>query len=248
VPAWREQLKPSGRILLPLSLNGPQVSVAFEPADGHLASVSVKDCGFMRLRGAFAGPETRVQLGPDPGLHLEFARDHSFDAERIFSWLTGSCKDRATGVEVTPAEVWGGLGLWLAIREPALCSLSAEGAPADSGVVPYLFGFGRQWKSRFTIGLLEEPSLSVLMRPQGRPPPPDTPDIPPTFELFVRSFGPDDALALRLIEQIAAWDAAGRPATAGLHIRAYLRDSDYVPSVNEVLIPKRWTQTVLAWE
>jgi hypothetical protein len=96
--------------------------------------------------------------------------------------------------------------------------------------------------------LLEESSLSVLMRPHGQHPPPDTPEIPPAFELFVRSFSPDDGLAQRLIEQIAAWDAAGRPATAGLHITAYLRDSDYAPSVNEVLIPKRWTQIVLAWE
>ncbi len=54
LPAWREQLKPEGRLLLPLGLRDLQVSVAFEQAEDHLASVSVTVCGFMRLRGAFA--------------------------------------------------------------------------------------------------------------------------------------------------------------------------------------------------
>jgi protein-L-isoaspartate(D-aspartate) O-methyltransferase len=246
VPAWREQLKPGGRILLPLSLDGPQVSVALEPADGHLASVSIKDCGFMRLRGAFAGPETRVKLGPEPGLELGFARERTCDAEVVYTSLTGPARNRATGVVVTSGALWG-LSLWLAIREPALCNLSAEGAQADSGVVPYLLGWAGHRTVRFTSGVLEESSLSVLMRPHGQPPATDTPDNP-AFELFVRSFGPSDAPARLLIDQIVAWDAAGRPATARLHIRAYPSGSGYVPSPAEVVIPKRWTQLVLSWD
>jgi len=38
-------------------------SVAFERAGDHLESVSAHPCGFMRLRGAFAGPETVIPLG-----------------------------------------------------------------------------------------------------------------------------------------------------------------------------------------
>ena len=56
--AWQAQLKPDGRLVLPLSLRGPQVSVAFEQAGGHLRSVSVADCGYMMLRGAFAWAST----------------------------------------------------------------------------------------------------------------------------------------------------------------------------------------------
>ena len=51
----------------------------------------------------------------------------------------------------------------------------------------------------------------------------------------------------RLVDQVVAWDAAGRPATSRLHIRAYPRDCDYTPSPTEVVIPKRWTQLVLSW-
>ncbi|RPH69085.1 methyltransferase domain-containing protein, partial [bacterium] len=50
-PAWLEQLKPGGRIVLPLTLRGSMKSIAFERADDHLVSLSTKDCGFIPLRG-----------------------------------------------------------------------------------------------------------------------------------------------------------------------------------------------------
>jgi protein-L-isoaspartate(D-aspartate) O-methyltransferase len=246
-PAWLEQLKPGGRILLPLSLAGPQVSVAFERADGHLASVSIQDCGFMRLRGAFAVPEeTSLKLGPEPGLHISFMRERECDAEAIYRLLTSPARDRATGVVARPDEVWGGLSLWLATREPALCNLNAEGELASSGIVPYLFGWHGHRTVCATSGLLDESSLAVLMQSHGQLPAPDTPPDP-VFELCVRTYGSSDACAQRLIDQIVAWDAAGRPATSRLHIRAYPRDSDYEPSSAEVVIPKRWTRLVLSW-
>jgi protein-L-isoaspartate(D-aspartate) O-methyltransferase len=246
-PAWSEQLTPGGRLVLPLSLNGPQVSVALEPAGDHLASVSIMDCGFMRLRGAFAGPETRVKLGPEPGLALDFAHDRACDAAAIYTSLTSPGRDRAVGVVVTAGEVWGGLSLWLATREPALCNLGAEGALAASGIVPYLFGWEGSRPVCFTSGVLEDASLSVLMRPHGQPPAADLPGDA-AFELFVRTFGPSDAPAQRLIDHVAAWEAAGRPATSQLHIRAYPHESGYVPSPAEVVVPKRWTQLVLSWD
>lgn len=62
-PAWREQLKPNGRLLLPLSLKTRQVSVAFKPAGNHLVSLSIVPCGFMQLRGAFAKPKSNIVQG-----------------------------------------------------------------------------------------------------------------------------------------------------------------------------------------
>lgn len=61
-PAWREQLRPDGRLVLPLELRaGAQVCVVFEPAKGpageHLQSVALADCGFLQLRGDFARPD-----------------------------------------------------------------------------------------------------------------------------------------------------------------------------------------------
>jgi len=246
-PAWREQLKPDGRLVLPLSINGSQKSVAFEQADGHLVSLSVVDCGFMMLRGAFAEPETSVQLGPEPGLYLSVDDPSRVDAGAIYALLTGPARDQPTVVRATPREVWRGLQLWLVLREPGLCGLSAEGEMAERGIVPCLLEISGGWKWCFTAGLLGEASLSVLMRPPDDSPAMDNPDDSP-LELFVRSFGPDNTSAQRLIEHVTAWDAAGRPSSEGLRIRAYPRDTDYAPSPNEAVILKRWMLLVLDWQ
>jgi len=64
----------------------------------------------------------------------------------------------------------------------------------------------------------------------------------------VRQFGTDDALARRLVEQIRAWDAAGRPSTDNLTVRAYPKDSHYARSGQEFVVEKEWTRLVLAWQ
>lgn len=77
-PAWQEQLKPKGRLLLPLTLREDvQLTVAFELADGYLVSVSLENCGFMKLRGAFAEPQ-------------EFKNTQKTIAERLKMLLTQS--------------------------------------------------------------------------------------------------------------------------------------------------------------
>ena len=62
-PAWAAQLKGDGRIVVPLWLTrGYQLSVAFRKDAGRLRSVALTFCGFMRLRGPHAGPETFLNL------------------------------------------------------------------------------------------------------------------------------------------------------------------------------------------
>jgi protein-L-isoaspartate(D-aspartate) O-methyltransferase len=223
------------------------VSVALAPADGHLASVSVAICGFMRLRGAFAGPEVRLALGPESGLAIGFTHDRAVDAAAVYALLNGPFKDQATGITASLHELWASLPLWLAIHEPLLCGLSADGALAERGIVPYFFGSVGPTPSRVTSGVLGEKSLCVLMRPHGVPPATDDPDLE-AFELYVRSFGADDMLAQHFIEQLAAWDAAGRPATRRLWLKVYPLNSEPPPQANEAVISKRWTTLVVAWE
>jgi protein-L-isoaspartate(D-aspartate) O-methyltransferase len=245
-PSWLEQLKSAGRLLLPLTIKaGAQKSVAFERTNGHLVSRSVRDCGFLMLRGVASGSETVVQLGPEPGLHLATEADSRVDPQSTYSLLASPGRDWPTGVEVTPADLWGGLGLWLAVRGSDFCRLWADGTIADHGVVPWVI---RSGKAPGTIGLVGEHYLSVLMRPPGQTSSPDAPCDAQPFELFVRTFGSDEARARRLVEHVAAWDAAGRPSTRTLRIRALPRDADYVPSsASELVIEKRWTRLVLDW-
>ena len=100
-------------------------------------------------------------------------------------------------------------------------------------------------KTHTALGILGETSLSVLL-----------PSDPSrfgyidafAFELFVRSFGPDDTLTQRLIEQIRAWDATGRPGEENLSIKVYPSDTDYSTMADEVVIPNRWTKLAISWQ
>jgi protein-L-isoaspartate(D-aspartate) O-methyltransferase len=246
-PAWQEQLKPDGRLVLPLIIRGNvQESVAFEHAGGHLASVSVHACGFMPLRGALAGPRTTVPLGPVPGLSITIDDPGVVDAATVYALLTGPSRAWPTAVRIRPGEMWAGLSLWLAVHESGLCTLTAEGEPAERAIVPCLLRHSGGSVCA-TSGLLEDGGLCVLTRSPDQPAPLEQPDDAAPFELLARSFGPGEALAHRLIERVVSWDAAGRPSDDGLRIRVYRRDSDRVPSPNERVVEKRWTRLVLDW-
>jgi protein-L-isoaspartate(D-aspartate) O-methyltransferase len=60
-PHWIRQLRVGGVLVLPLWLRpGVQLSVGFVREHDWLRSTSAYGCGFMRLRGPHAGPETQV--------------------------------------------------------------------------------------------------------------------------------------------------------------------------------------------
>jgi protein-L-isoaspartate(D-aspartate) O-methyltransferase len=63
-PAWLDQLRRGGVLVVPLWLRaGQQVSVAFGPTGGRLVSSSVEPCGFMRMRGPGAGEPAYHRVG-----------------------------------------------------------------------------------------------------------------------------------------------------------------------------------------
>src|SRR5262249_11277589 len=119
-PKWREQLKQGGRIVAPLSIlpGGRQTSGCFELKGERLTSVSLIICGFMPLRGAFAGPpaaeDREIPLGPDPGLllHLQADDPRAVDAEEIYKLLTGPSENLQTGVTVHGHELAAKFFLW----------------------------------------------------------------------------------------------------------------------------------------
>lgn len=242
-PAWREQLSPGGRLVLPLFMGGNvQKCIALEQAGDHLNSVSITCCSFIMLRGAVAESQAIMQLGPRPGLYVSAGNAGRIDAEATYRWLAGPAREWQTSIRVTPHEVRESLTLWLALRESRFCSLSAVDELAHGDIVYWLaMGSGEQ-KRWFTGGLLGEGGLCVLTRAPGESAGPDLP-----FALFVRSYGLGDNLAPALIGQVSDWDRAGRPCTKDLHVAVYPRDSDYVPSEGETVIHKRHSSLLVHW-
>lgn len=252
-PAWLNQLKPNGRIVLPLMLKGSMKSIAFERVDNHLESLSVKDCSFILLRGDFASIFSKpIQLGPDPNLTLESINESLIDTNEVYDLLVGARKDWPANIEVTGWDVLiGSLWTWLSLLEPRICKMMARGDLVERNILPPLIGIDGKQKLAGTVALLNENGLAALMRPPGHSLvllPFDklfTGDQP--FALFVRQFGSDDSVAQQLITQIQAWDAAGRPSFDQMRIRAYPKDSGYVSADGDFVIEKQWTKLIIEW-
>lgn len=257
-PGWREQLKQGGRIVVPLSIlpGGRQMSVGFELNGERLTSVSLILCGFMPLRGAFTGAtatqDREVGLGPATGLllHLKADTPQEVDAEAVYKLLTGPSENLQTGVTVHGSELVAKFFLWSKLLRidkdyrDFRCGLTAHGELADGDTVPYLFGLAGKYRS--TSGLLKGSSMAVWGRPPDQTPPQDWSGDTP-FELCVRSYGPDLALAEVLVERARSWDAAGRPPKI-FKVCAYAKENDYSPSENEIVIDRRYTRFVIEME
>ena len=251
-PAWWEQLKPEGRIVLPLMLTGAMKSVAFIKVSDHFSSISVKHCGFMPLRGDFAVLRpNEFQIGPDANLYIVAEDELLINRDTVYDLLVGESKDWAVDIEVTGGDVLhGSLWTWLVFREPQARRLVAKGDMVEQNIVPPLIGFDGKERSAGTVVLLDKAGLVALMRPPDQPLPLFTmdklaaSDLP--FALFIRQFGANDSITQRLITEIQAWNAAGGPALE--KIRAYPRNSQYMPSKNEVMIERQWTKLILEWQ
>ncbi len=248
-PAWIAQLAAGGRLLLPLVLKVGQKLVAFERADGGLASVSARGgVVFMPLRGALAGSGTSVWFGPERRWNLVTGDPSGVDPAALEATLGGPACDEPAPVALAPRELLGsGLATWLELRTDRFCSLFALGAAADDAPFPDLGGVAGQFRA--TIGLRDGASLALLARPPDRTPPTaggdgDGPAVP----VAVRAYGPDGALARQLLEQLAAWDAAGRPGEERLRIRAYPRGAEPPAPAGATTIRKRLTTLVCDWQ
>ncbi len=231
-PAWLHQLDAGGRLVIPLSLRGAQRSVAFDLADGHLASASVRDCGFMRLRGAFAGPDASVSLGSGMFLQTDDAR--RVDADALAAGLAAPGPDVTGEMTISAAEAFGGFRLWLALYEPHSADLAAFGSAANQETFPALMGTPGQ---AATVALFDEQSLAALVRQTSNA---------EKFPVVARSFGANGGLvAEQLLKHARQWDHAGRPATENLHIDAYPPNADIDTAA--AIIDKPHARLALTW-
>jgi protein-L-isoaspartate(D-aspartate) O-methyltransferase len=238
-PAWVSQLSPGGRLVLPLALRaGTQYSIAFENAGDHLESTSVLPCGFMRLRGAFAGPETVVPLGDHTGM-LAGDVPQPAGADDLQDLLARPGRTVSSGVQVTAGDLYGGLGLWLAMREPGIGQLYAFGGAVRTG--PALgrgpgMGLLTSAHGCATLLPLDEGDATLRTGPAA------------SFELGACPFGTEGTeLADRLVRHVRDWHAAGRPSLRGLRISAYPRQAPLPDAGQAAVISKRYTQLVITW-
>ncbi|MDP9018576.1 MAG: methyltransferase domain-containing protein, partial [Candidatus Eremiobacteraeota bacterium] len=207
--AWWDQIAPGGRIVLPLSFNGVQKSIAFAEYDGMLTSSSTIDCGFVMVRGA-SQRTTTYRLSEDPEIYLSAEGETSIDRAAILARLT---HDAPLILEVpgeySTRDFYAGAMLWLALHDERFCRLelgTKTGRPIPALLAP---SSGNQ----VTIGLCSADSIALLGF-QYRV----APRLP---LLYVSQYGGNNALSDRLFDLLRQWDEAGRPGGNGIKVTAY---------------------------
>jgi protein-L-isoaspartate(D-aspartate) O-methyltransferase len=231
-PAWLEQLAPGGRIVVPLDLHGSQVSVAFERDGAGWVSRSRVPCGFMRLRGALAGPGHTHVLDHGIGLRMTVPDDRDIDAGAVTAALAGSAAVTPTGVSGVNPDQCFGLSIWTAIADGRSCGLSDE----DGRSLVLAASLIQAPRFHATVGVVEGPSIATLGRRTGDG---------ELYDVDIHGYGPDgERLADELAAQVRAWDAAGRPGVARLDITAYPKD--VAAPTDGIVIEKVHTRLVIA--
>jgi protein-L-isoaspartate(D-aspartate) O-methyltransferase len=193
-PAWLDQLKPGGRLVVPLLLRGGvQASAAFVARRDCLEAGSLICCGFMPLRGAFADVPHGLPLNET--LTLLSDSPDALDKGTILTWLEQPRPPAALEIQVDARELWDRFRPWLALRERGHVVLVETEAAA--GIRHF----------RYRSGLLTPAGLGLLDLDGDGP--------------AVRAFGPFAIPAELMLRQIAVWDAAGRPGLERVRLRAY---------------------------
>lgn len=229
-PAWLEQLAPKGRIVVPIDLNGVQRSVAFERDGDHLTSRSASPCGFIRMRGSFAGPERTYLLDPATDLTLNLPTAREVDGDALTDVLGEEPAVHPVGdigPTPTPMQLFDGFALWLAVHEPRWCALSeqADAAPARLPAAPM-----RAQESAATAGILADDGLALIAVEDDK--------------LTIHAHG-NTAVADDLLAHVRAWADAGRPGTAGLRIDAYPPGA--ASPDGDVVLEKGQCRLALSW-
>jgi protein-L-isoaspartate(D-aspartate) O-methyltransferase len=210
-PAWLAQLAPGGRLVLPLSVRGIQLSVGLQRAGEAWLSTSAWRCGFVRMLGAFAGPEEVIRLGEPPELAFQVSDGYRVDAQALWAALAGAdAVDASVSVELATVADVADLDLWLTMTARKLDRLTVVSAPPGwAGLTPPP-PFGA-----LVIGATEAEDLGIAMLMPIDPGQPD-PDASWSGP-FVRGLGPGGPdLAVRLAALAARWAELGRPGSYDL--------------------------------
>lgn len=229
-PTWMDQLKPGGRLVVPLWFHGSQLCITFRKESERLHSLEMSACGFVRLRGAFAGPETVLSLDKAGQLQLTLDTAVSVDAETVRELLRSPHSLRATGLRATATQIAYGLYFWLGIHNPSFVHIHAFDEMAKHEAIPLLFG--QQGHYLASAGLVTQNCLALLTRVA------ENTEAARPFQLGIVQYGNHRA-AEQLLSSLTAWHAAGRPSLEEFRVTAYPINAPQ-PPIPTGVVHKRW--------
>ncbi len=189
--AWVRQLRPKGRLVAPIWLDGTEVSAAFTlRSDGSLYSDDNRMCAFLRLRGQASGPEVVTRVGTSS---LYLGASTLIDSAAIHILLSDDAQDSYLGVTLDQSEYWHSFLPYLVLNIPQDFMLIRYTVSKDAPAYG-LTGSG--------FALMIPGSICFL---------------PLAGRGSARSYGGSDA-TLALEDTLANWERAGKPQQERLRL------------------------------
>jgi protein-L-isoaspartate(D-aspartate) O-methyltransferase len=235
-PAWLDQLARGGRLVLPLSIRGIQLSVGLEQTSrGSWLSTSACRCGFVRMLGAFAGPEEVIRLDEPWPMVCQVSDGNPVHARALAAALSGEPSDEPVPVVLASIAELADLDLWLTISAGRLDRLTVLAAPGGtpSSAPPPPFGVlvsSGADAQRLGLGMLlpvaigndeadQEHECEPAPRPEPAPGPDPWREFRKAWTATVRGLGPGGReLAARLAELSDRWARLGRPGSREIEV------------------------------
>lgn len=233
-PAWLDQLTPAGRLVLPLSVCGLELSVALEPWDGCWVSTSACRCGFVGMLGAFARPQLALRLGGPDVLVVQVSDDVPVDADAVRRALAGPFAEVDTGLRIGDGAELSDLDMWLTLTEPDLCRLSVlRPAARMPGELLPLGGIATNVTDARAVGVAAlVPGGPSLGRPGVR----------------VRGYGPGgEVLAGYLAGRAMTWAELGRPRADEVELRVRKRADGTAEEPGTVVLERPSVRIAVGW-
>jgi len=228
-PAWRHQLAPGGRLVIPLRWRGQTRSVAFTHDDGQLRSNSVELCGFVPMVGQNGERTDTIDAGELVALYWDV--DQPIDATVLHGVLDQPKTSRWSAVMVGGEEPFDGVWLRLTATEPGTCRIAADRAAVDASLCTPAIPVR-------SPALVNGDSLTYFTLRRVA-------EGVSKWELGAIGHGPAGAdLAESMCEQIRAWD---RDRTAQPGIIAYPANTPDDQALSGPTIDKEHTRLVVSY-
>jgi len=243
--AWLDQLKPTGRLVVPVRLRGcASRSIVFE-RDAHGWTDRGSELAiFMPLRGLCDDARRVLDLtgtGLTPGdvtLQLHKDNDHATRPGTLAGIFDTAAREVWTGVLFAPMESFEWLDIWLAshLANPLL-RMEVSPAAKDNGLVRPMF------PSVAMATTTADGSLAYLTI---RPADPD-PDGGRRYEVGVIGHGPGgQELAEQVATEITTWDQGYRTSTVHFAIPHALPQPDTNPG--RVVLDRPTNPMTVTWD
>ncbi len=216
-PAWREQLAPGGRLVVPLRMRGVTRAVALELHGDVWSSVSINECGFMPMRGEGASvvEELNVELPRETGVRIRVDDGQPVDVHALGAALNLPPALAWSGV-VVPIKPFEHLDFWLAGTSADLCRFLVTPKALEAGLVKPIYPWG-------SMGCYTADTIVYLIRR-------DSEDGTRT-ELGACAYGPgSQRLAGEVADRLKAWGAA-RDSLEGLRVEVHPANSPDRPAL-----------------